>query len=307
MSRYPLVSIIVPNYNHARFLRERLDSIYNQTYPNKEVILLDDCSTDDSVDVMQSYAGRPETKCLLRNEQNSGSAFVQWARGIEKADGEYIWIAESDDCAEPMLLESLYDALSAHGADVAFCASRRVDGNGRFLPSPQRGCWKRPFDRDGREFVGRYLLGYNHICNASAVLFRKSLTAGIGTDWTRYHASGDRAFWIALCLHGRVAYLPERLNQFRRHEGTVSQPAAATGLNLCEDYDIVSGTMRLMPVSQHRHRMTAGYHYLAMKKNRLTQEGEAAVKSAWGRDKYFNAASRVYYQVCHAIETVLCR
>ena len=86
MSRYPLVSIIVPNYNHARFLRERLDSIYHQTYPNKEVILLDDRSTDDSVDVMQSYAGRPETKCLLRNEQNSGSAFVQWARGIEEAD-----------------------------------------------------------------------------------------------------------------------------------------------------------------------------------------------------------------------------
>ena len=79
----PLVSIIVPNYNHALYLRERLDTIYNQTYPNFEVILLDDCSTDDSRDILEEYAERySKNTRILFNDVNSGSVFQQWNKGL---------------------------------------------------------------------------------------------------------------------------------------------------------------------------------------------------------------------------------
>ncbi|WP_008293735.1 glycosyltransferase family 2 protein [Congregibacter litoralis] len=75
----PLVSVIVPAYNHEQYLGQRLECIYDQTYPNVEVILLDDCSSDGSADVLRDWAGRyPEKTRLQLNETNSGSPFGQW-------------------------------------------------------------------------------------------------------------------------------------------------------------------------------------------------------------------------------------
>jgi glycosyltransferase involved in cell wall biosynthesis len=101
------ISIIVPNFNHASFLKERPDSVFNQTYQDFEVILLDDCSTDNSLEVLQEYANHPKVAHFVINEQNTGSTFKQWKKGIELAKGEWIWIAESDDWCEPSLLQEL--------------------------------------------------------------------------------------------------------------------------------------------------------------------------------------------------------
>lgn len=92
-----LVSIIIPNYNHAAFLQQRLNSVFQQTYQNFEVILLDDASTDASVAILNEYKDHPKVSHLVINERNSGSPFKQWQKGIALAKGEYVWIAESDD------------------------------------------------------------------------------------------------------------------------------------------------------------------------------------------------------------------
>ncbi|UCD50998.1 MAG: glycosyltransferase family 2 protein [Phycisphaerales bacterium] len=94
----PVVSIIIPNYNHARFLVERVDSVLRQTYRDFDVIVLDDASTDESRDVLKSFAGRPEV-ALRFNTENSDSTFKQWNKGVELARGKCVWIAESDDFA----------------------------------------------------------------------------------------------------------------------------------------------------------------------------------------------------------------
>lgn len=93
----PLITVIIPNFNHAKYLRERIDSVLNQTYNNIEVFLLDDCSNDNSKEILMSYESSPLVKGILLNEENSGSTFRQWQKGFELAHGEYIWIAESDD------------------------------------------------------------------------------------------------------------------------------------------------------------------------------------------------------------------
>jgi glycosyltransferase involved in cell wall biosynthesis len=102
----PKVSVIVPNYNHSQFLSERLDSIINQTYKDFELIILDDASTDNSIDVINQYLNKyPELIRFQPSTNNSGSPFVQWDNGIKLAKGEFVWIAESDDVAPTKLFE----------------------------------------------------------------------------------------------------------------------------------------------------------------------------------------------------------
>src|SRR5881394_4400235 len=99
----PTVTVIVPNYNHARFLRKRIDSVLGQTYPDFEVILLDDFSTDGSREILESYANHAKVTMEF-NAQNSGTVFKQWNKGVRMARGRYIWMAESDDFADPRFL-----------------------------------------------------------------------------------------------------------------------------------------------------------------------------------------------------------
>ena len=121
------VSIIVPNYNHSRFLEERLESIFSQTFQDFEVILLDDSSTDNSVEVLKRYATHPKVRELLVNDHNSGSPFKQWQQGFALSLGEYIWIAESDDYADKDFLATLVPALKANPQlGLAYCQSRII-------------------------------------------------------------------------------------------------------------------------------------------------------------------------------------
>src|SRR5260370_24418527 len=107
------VSIIVPNYNHGRFLRRRIETILTQTFQDLELILLDDCSTDDSRTILKHYASSPCVRIEF-NEVNSGSAFKQWNKGVRLATGKYVWIAESDHYADPQFLERLVPLLASH-------------------------------------------------------------------------------------------------------------------------------------------------------------------------------------------------
>src|ERR1700712_406276 len=98
----PKVSVIVPNYNHMLYLKQRIDSILAQTYRDFEVILLDDASVDGSVKILEHYRYNLKVKHIVLNTQNSGSTFAQWEKGLQLAQGDWVWIAESDDYADPL-------------------------------------------------------------------------------------------------------------------------------------------------------------------------------------------------------------
>ena len=89
-----------------RFLRRRIESVLCQTYQDFELILLDDCSSDESRSLLSEYAGDPRVRIEF-NEVNSGSPFKQWNKGVRLARGEYVWIAESDDYADERPPEKL--------------------------------------------------------------------------------------------------------------------------------------------------------------------------------------------------------
>ena len=183
MNTLPLVSVIIPNYNYARFLNARIGSILNQSFQDFELILLDDCSTDNSRDVLECYRNNPHVSHIVFNEQNSGSPFIQWMKGIELARGKYIWIAEADDMAEPAFLERCITYLvSYNSAVVAFSGSFIIDENSKICPKQDYDRWnkkqllsqKKHAVYKGSEYIKNNLYWKNYIYNASGTVFKKN-------------------------------------------------------------------------------------------------------------------------------------
>ncbi|TBU83011.1 glycosyl transferase [Pseudomonas daroniae] len=244
----PTVTVIVPNFNHRDYLEERLASIFNQTFDDYEVLLLDDASTDSSAELLQSYATHLKVSQLIINKDNSGSTFKQWNSGIEKAQGKYIWIAESDDRAEPNFLSTMVMALEADERKViAYSQSTRIDKTGAAIgdwgdwtEDLAPGLFKSDFEMSGIEFVERLLIHRNVIPNASAVLFRREnyLFHAKADPTVKY--CGDWLSWLKLALSGNVHYSAQKLNHFRQHEKSVIATRAANQkASFIKKYDIV--------------------------------------------------------------------
>ena len=297
------ISIIMPNYCHSRFLRERLDSIFAQDYPEKEVILLDDASTDGSLTILREYVDRPETVCLLENKTNSGNTFLQWQKGLEHATGDYVWIAESDDAASPTFLSRMVAALEQTHATLAFCHSQWVDEDNQPIERSRDTRWNRDFSMVGEQFVRQYLLGYNTICNASAVLFRRDALSAI--DWNQlmpFTASGDRLFWIYLAMQGRVAYVADSLNRFRQHTNKVSGSAENKGLNIIQDHAIYRLIAPSLALTSHEKHIICGYHWKAIMRTTVSEKGKTEATKIWSEEPEFGRLSYLLYLLHRAQE-----
>lgn len=225
----PLVSVVVPSYNHAPFLERRMASVLGQSLADLEVILLDDASTDGSRAICERFAAGDARVRFFANDANSGSPFVQWNRGVREARGAYVWIAESDDDADPRLLATLVDRLErTPGAVVACAGSLVVDAEDRRLGAwsdelarfdPSR--WTRDFVASGREECARFLVRENTLPNASGVVFRRSAWHAAGGADESLRIAGDWKLWATMLLEGDLAFVAEPLNRFRRHAQTV--------------------------------------------------------------------------------------
>jgi len=224
----PAVSVVVPNYNHARFLRARLNSILAQTYRDFELIILDDASTDRSMEVIGEYRNLPGVR-IHRNEKNSGSPFPQWNLGATMARGRYLWIAEADDEADPKFLETLVATLDANREVVlAYCQSRRIDARGSSIGNlcdwtegldGER--WRSAFINAGVDEISRFLIQRCTIPNASAVVFRRDAYLEVGGAPTHLRMVGDWVTYVKILKLGKIAFTAAALNSFRSHAASV--------------------------------------------------------------------------------------
>lgn len=221
----PKVSVIIPNYNHSKFLVQRLESVFDQTFQDFEVILLDDKSTDDSIAILERYANHPKVSHLIVNEENSGSTFKQWQKGIQLAQGEYIWIAESDDFCEPTFLENLVDPLNNQSTVLAYCATLHFDeiNNNKYrdtwAETLDKVRWSKDYFNEGSDEIKKYFRYRNIIPNASAALFKKSGITKVELP-TNMKYCGDWYVWINLLKYGDIAYVNKPLNFYRKHLST---------------------------------------------------------------------------------------
>jgi len=221
-SRAPLVSVIIPSYNHEKHLAERLRTVSDQTLRDIEIILLDDASSDGSLGILWDFAAKDMRARIIRNERNSGSTFKQWRKGIREARGKYIWIAESDDLAEHSLLATLVDRLESDPSiAIACCQLRMMDAEGKVCGTPDEWLdelhptrWKADFTNDGLDEIRNFLCRKNTILNASGVVFRNFEGAyEFVPDSMRL--CGDWLFWIRLCARGKIAYVAAPLSYWR--------------------------------------------------------------------------------------------
>jgi glycosyltransferase involved in cell wall biosynthesis len=239
----PKVSIIVPNYNHARYLPQRISSILNQTFTDFEVLLLDDCSQDNSREVIAQYTQADARVTSAFNTQNSGGVFKQWQRGLAMTRGEYVWIAESDDFAEPDFLAELVPLLDTdQTVAFAYANSWIVDehdtrhGTTADWKNTHFGDnhWGENYIVEGRQELQNYLSVACTVNNASAVLFRRSSIEAAGGVHTDFRYTGDWLMYIKLSLQGRIAYRATCLSNYREHASNASKKSEADGSQLFE-------------------------------------------------------------------------
>ena len=266
-----LVSVIIPNYNYARFLRLRIDSVLNQTHRNLEVIILDDCSTDQSKEVIEAYRKEKRISHIIYNEQNSGTTFKQWQKGFELAKGEYIWIAEADDYADPRLLETLISKMADDKEiKVGFVNSNWVTPDGTHLRKgytirkPYKVC-------DGKRFVRKRMLKGNYIYNASMAIFRRDALAHVDQRYMSFRSCGDKLFWKSLAEQGKVLYVCQTLNYFRIHDDKVTSNSTASGLLFEEENRLFHINLDDRTISDNSTRLNVVRFFLKKIKNNKYQ------------------------------------
>lgn len=275
----PIVSVILPNYNHSRYLKQRIDSILNQTYQDFELIILDDFSTDTSRDIIKEYENHPKVSNIIYNEKNSGSTFAQWQKGFELASGSYIWIAESDDYAENTFLEKLVGKLlQDEDAVIAFSHSQIVDSKNNTLDQN----WDRVrlpnmpkvSSFGGSDFIKARMLFNNSIYNASMVVFKKSVLGQMSNRYSTLTYSGDWLFWIDVCMLGNVIRYNEKLNYFRQHEQKVTPRAEAKGIRFTEGKIILEHLIKILNLSTTQQRVIVGRFIKSLLTNKKFESKE---------------------------------
>lgn len=275
----PIVSVIVPNYNHAPFLRQRIDSILNQSYQDFELIVIDDCSTDGSREVIEAYRKHPKVSQIEYNVQNSGSAFKQWVKGVSLAKGEWVWIAESDDWADPSFLERMMLAvLNNPSCGLAYCRSYRTDeqGNALWKVSDENSIVCHP----GETFIRETLSCYNALVNVSACLFKRSLFKPEKVSlFENMRLCGDWLFYVLLAEQADVVEVKSPLNYCRRHGTNISEDAETRGLSFLEGVNVLDYILDHHPVKKAYYSKFWGRQW-------------AKYDKLWGFSKETNAAIR---------------
>jgi len=225
----PKVTVLVPSFNHGRYLRERIESVLKQTYPNVELIVIDDCSEDDSDDVIKWLQAQYGFK-FIRNARNSGTPFAAWERIFSLGTGEYIWICESDDYADHRFLEVTVNALMNNkGAVVAYCDSWIVDEQGRKVDHTNtyfheiwcESRWDQDFVRAGADELNDFQLRGQTVPNMSSALFNsRAFKQAYHPFLKNFRLTGDWLFVGRILRYGSVVFCKQTLNYFRRHAVT---------------------------------------------------------------------------------------
>ena len=235
------VSVVVPNYNYARFLEARINSILSQTYPIHELIILDDASTDDSKNTINDILETAENTChdikfrFLPNRKNTGKSIAQWQKGFKEATGDFIWLAEADDLSDPNFLATVMEKFTQDKNIVlSFSNSVAINQRGKTLlydfqnhsvDKEKTRHWRTDYINDGQQEIEQYLSRRCTIPNVSAVVFKNDKPVPFQKyleEAKQFTQVGDWYFYLKVLGHGKIAYSRPSLNFFRIHQGSVT-------------------------------------------------------------------------------------
>ena len=228
------ISVVVPNYNYERFMIQRLYSILSQKIKLNEIIILDDCSTDNSRQLIDDVVSKLDKYINIRkeyNKKNSGSAFKQWKKGFELAKSDYVWIAEADDYCDEKLLTNLVKPIEKDSSImISYSDTAFIDVFGNIILKSIKseidiqnsGHWNHSYINDGILEIRNYSYLNCTIANVSSALIKNGDYSKYLQKSGEYKQAGDWLFYVNLMSHGKIAYNSKVLNYYRVHGNNVS-------------------------------------------------------------------------------------
>ena len=233
------ISVIVPNYNYSKFIIERIDSILFQTIEINELIILDDASTDNSVEVINKKIDEikkeyPNIKVkFIVNEKNSGgSVFSQWQKGLKEVNSDYFWIAEADDSSNCKFLETAMNFFNKEkDLTLFYTESKTMDANNNITKENCKdwmdifnfGHWDKDYINDGKDEIINYLSSNNTILNVSSIVWKYDENLyNIFEEAKKYKIAGDWYIYSRVLEKGKIGFSHHALNYFRKHGKSVS-------------------------------------------------------------------------------------
>ena len=228
------ISVVIPNYNYSDYLIQRLYSILNQTYKISEIIILDDCSVDNSrqlIDKFESDVKNYIKIAKIYNEKNSGSAFMQWKKGFELATCDYVWIAEADDyCDKNYLKFVIKPCLKKNNIVLSYSDTSFIDSNGKVIQKSvinqidfsKSGHWDKKYLNNGVSEFSEYEYLNCTIANVSSCIMKKSDFNYEFELSSKYKQAGDWLFYANIMRKGDVSYCNKTLNYYRIHGNNVT-------------------------------------------------------------------------------------
>jgi glycosyltransferase involved in cell wall biosynthesis len=213
------ISICLPVYNGEEFLEQAIESVLAQTHHDFELLIADDRSSDQSVNLVERYAQKDPRIIRWTNEKNTG-IFANYNECLKRASGEYIKLFAQDDVLEPTCVEKLAAVLNGHkNVSIVSCARTVIDNDGRGSGI------ERFFDQDtsitGVKVIKDYVRTFVYrVGTPCQVMFRKEFMS-TGFD-SGFYLSGDIEYFLRILEHGDFYYLSEPLVKFRRHPGSVT-------------------------------------------------------------------------------------
>jgi glycosyltransferase involved in cell wall biosynthesis len=220
----PAISILMPTFNYARFLPEAIDSVLAQDFDDFELLVVDDCSTDDTAKVVQGYVSRDRRVQLAVNSKNLGMV-NNWNQCLDRAQGEYIKFLFGDD--------KLFHRQALRYPSAVLAASARTILDEKSVPVDIYRDLKDGY-HEGHSVITDCLMqnGKNLVGEPSAVLFRKT-DARRGFD-PKYQQITDVEMWFHLLERGGLAYSREALCAFRCHPSQQTERNTASGISRVE-------------------------------------------------------------------------
>jgi glycosyltransferase involved in cell wall biosynthesis len=205
----PLISIVIPSYNQAKYIAYNLDSILAQTYSNFEVIFIDDGSKDNTAEILKNYTEKDSR--IKYFYQNNSERAVARSHGISKANGKYICLVDSDDTWLPHKLETQL-AVMENDPEIILCYApvNRIDPENKPLKNAAR-------QQEGYSgLIYKHLLMRNFIPSVTPMI-RASMLKNIGEQVTDFIPYEDWDFWLRLSRCGKFHHIKEALGNYRLH------------------------------------------------------------------------------------------
>jgi len=229
MGNNPAVSVIIPLYNTEKYLSACLDSLLNQTFTDFEIVVVNDCSTDKSVEIINSYAEKFGGRLnLLHMEKNSGSAPAPRNKGLENSCGEYIFFMDADDLVTKTALEEMYTLAKENAADVVYCEKNydvNADGSNIRLCSRQRGAIDKPtFQADDLAERVKYLLQNNIWGTPWCKLVRRNLLVENGIVFPKVRPCDDHIWTLEIFFFAKkFLHVPNANYIWRKTESSATR------------------------------------------------------------------------------------